>query len=53
VVEAICGNGYVLPPMVILFIKSGGLINDDTLLDISGTGHSNDVLSLEWLKHFE
>ena len=28
-------------------------IDDDTLLAVSDTGYSNDMLSLEWLKHFE
>jgi hypothetical protein len=28
-------------------------IDDNTLLAVSDTGYSNDVLSLEWLKHFE
>ena len=26
---------------------------DDTLFAVSETGYSNDVLSLEWLKHFD
>lgn len=28
-------------------------IDDDTLLAVSDTGYSSDVLSLEWLKHFD
>ena len=28
-------------------------IDDDTLLAVSDTGYTNDMLSLEWLKHFE
>ena len=60
VVEAISGDGYVLPPMVIV---SGVLhqerwstatnIEDNTLIAVSDTGYSNDVLCFEWIKHFE
>ena len=60
VVEAISGDGYVLPPMVIV---SGVLhqerwsiatnIEDDTLIAVSDTGYSNDVLCFEWIKYFE
>ena len=59
VCETISGDGCVLPPVVIL---SGAIhqerwytrgIDDDTLLAVSDTGYSNDMLSLEWLKHFK
>jgi hypothetical protein len=58
--EEIYGDGYVLPSMVIVsgiihqerwFTTAN--INDDTLLAVSETGNSNDVLSFELLKHFE
>ena len=58
--ETISGDGCVLPPIVIVsgvihqeqwFTTTG--IDDDTLLAVSDTGYSNDILSLEWLKHFE
>ena len=60
IVEAISGDGYVLPPMVIVsgiihqerwFTTTG--IEDDSLIAVSDTGYSNDILSLEWLKHFD
>ena len=60
VIEAISGDGYVLPPMVIV---SGVLhqerwsttasIGGDTLIAVSDTGYSNDILCFEWIKHFE
>ena len=60
VVEAISGDGYVLPPMVILkgvllqerwFTTTN--IGDDYLIAVSDTGYSNDVLCFQWIKHFE
>ena len=58
--EAISGDGEVLPPMLIL---PGALhledwytntnLDDDYLLAVSETGYSNDLLSLEWLQHFD
>jgi hypothetical protein len=45
VVMVMCYHQWLL--FLGLFITSSGLINDDTLLAISGTGYSNDVLSLE------
>jgi len=58
--EVISGNRHVLPPMVIL---PGVLhledwttkteLEDDVLLAVSESGYSNDLLCLEWLKHFE
>ena len=54
VVEAISGDGYVLPPMVILkgvllqerwFTTTN--IGDDYLIAVSDTGYSNDVLCFQ------
>ena len=58
--EAISGDGYVLPPMLIL---PGTLhledwttktnLDDNVLLAVSDTGYSNDQLALEWISHFD
>ncbi len=60
VVEAISGDGTVLPPFIIM---SGVLqqeiwftqtnIDDDYMVAVSETGFSNDKLSYNWLKHFD
>ena len=56
--EIIGSDGCILPPMVIV---SGTVHQEwwyttigigDTMLAVSDSGYSNDVLSLEWLKHF-
>ena len=60
VCKTISGDGYALPVMIIVpgtihqeawFTST--FIDDDTLLAVSETGYSNDVLSLEWLKHLD
>jgi len=58
--EAISGDGYVLPPMLIL---PGTLhledwttktnLDNNVLLAVSHTGYSNDQLALEWISHFD
>jgi len=58
--EAISGDGYALPPMLIL---PGTLhlqdwttktnLDDNVLLAVSDTGYSNDRLALEWISHFD
>ena len=47
-VEAISGDGYALSPVVIV-----SNIEGDTLIAVSDTGYSSDVLCFEWVKHFE
>ena len=60
VIEAISGDGGVLPPMIILpgalhmedwYTKTA--IPDTFLIGVSDTGYSNDNLALKWLSHFE
>jgi len=58
--EAIRGDGYVLPPMLVL---PGTLhledwttktnLEDNVLLAVSDTGYSNDQLELELISHFD
>ena len=58
--QVISGDGYVLPPMVILpgvlhqedWVTKTNL-DDDVLRAVSEKGYSNDELALEWLSHFE
>jgi hypothetical protein len=58
VVEAISAAGVSTPPMVILTgIRHQrsfyNFLHDDTIVGNSDTGYTNDVLSIEWLKHWE
>jgi hypothetical protein len=56
--ECICGDGSSLEPMVIIsgqLMKEKHFMNDlsnNILLAVSETGYTNDLLSFEWLKHF-
>jgi len=58
--ETIGGDGYVLPPMLILpgtihledWVTKTNL-DDNILIGLSETGYSNDRLALDWLKHFD
>jgi len=58
--EVISGDGYVLPPIVILpgtlhldnWVTKPNL-DHDVLIAVSETGYSNDHLALDWLTHFE
>lgn len=59
-VEAIRGNGEVIPPFIIL---SGTVhltkwytipsLHPRTTISVSPTGYSNDELTIAWIKHFE
>ena len=59
VIEAIRGNGTVIPPFLIL---SGSVymakwyrvdsLNPRTVITISPTRYTNDVLTMEWIRHF-
>ena len=60
VIEAISGDGAVIPPMILVsgiqhmedwFTKTN--LPGNILLGVSETGYSNDMLGLEWLYHFE
>ena len=56
--ETKSGGGYVLPPVITssgAIHRSGSLQQQASVmaLAVSGTGYSSDILSLEWLKHFE
>ena len=58
--EVISGDGYVLPPMLILpgaihledWVTKTGL-DDDVFIGISESGYTNDILTLDWLHHFD
>ena len=57
-VETISAGGKTIPPMLIL---AGSVmlekhfdndLDDDTLIAMTATGYSNDIMGLEYLKHF-
>ena len=59
-VEAISGDGIVIDPLVI--IKGVNLLEkwfshtdvpDNYLLGTSDSGYTNDMLSIDWIKHFD
>jgi len=57
--ETVSGDGSVLPPFIIipgsLHMKDGYLktsISDDSLMGVSETSYSNDILAMGWLEHF-
>ena len=58
-IETVSGDGTDLPPMIILSatnLLEQWFTNDlpgDVLVAVSDTGHSNDHLSLHWLRHFK
>ncbi|KAI0994129.1 hypothetical protein K3495_g14054 [Podosphaera aphanis] len=58
-IEAISANGKTIPPIVIL---SGALLlekffgnnlDDGVLFAMTESGYTNDMLSFEWVKHFD
>jgi hypothetical protein len=60
VIEAVSGDGIVIPPMVILpgkvhqehwYTKTG--LEDNYLIVVSESGYSNDHVALCWLAHFQ
>ena len=60
VMETVSGDGCVLPPFIIVpgslhmedwYLKTS--ISDDSLLGVSETGYTNDILAMSWLEHFE
>jgi len=57
-VECISAGGDVIAPMIIMAGKVmlekhfDNSLNSDTLLAVSESGYSNDVLGLKWLHHF-
>ena len=58
-VETIAGDGFALPPFVILSAKTHihkfyfeGGFSDDTAVDMSETGYMNEELVLPYLEHF-
>lgn len=58
VVEAINAAGCSIQPMVILHGKQHQAawfkhLHDDTLVGLSDSGYTNDILTLAWLEHFD
>ncbi|KAE8183083.1 hypothetical protein CF328_g8303 [Tilletia controversa] len=57
-VEAVSASGSHIPPMVILaasqhseaWVKND--LDKDTLIAVSESGYSDDILALRWIKHF-
>jgi hypothetical protein len=58
VVEAISGDGFTVPPMVIIAATTfrehwyPSTLHDNYLMAVSETGYSNDELALSWIHHF-
>jgi hypothetical protein len=57
-VETICADGSSIPPMVILSAiihqeKWYTNLPGDYLIGVSDTGYSNDVLNLDYIRHFD
>jgi DDE superfamily endonuclease len=56
--ECICADGSAIQPMIIIagcVMKEKHFMNnldDDVLLAVSETGYTNDMLSYQWLEHF-
>jgi hypothetical protein len=56
--ECICADGTDIEPMIILagaLLKEKHFMNDlsdDIMLGVSDSGYINDLLSYEWLQHF-
>jgi len=61
IIETICANGIVLPPLIILFEKmiivscfeglSGHLIGLE-VITVSELGYTNEGICMTWLRHF-
>ena len=57
-VECISAGGEAIPPMVIMQGKImlekhfNNSLNNETLIAVSESGYSNDVLGYQWLMHF-
>jgi len=60
VMETVSGDGSVLPPCIIIpgtfhmedwYLKTS--ITDDSLIGVSETSYTNDILAMGWLDHFE
>ncbi|KAM4067798.1 DDE superfamily endonuclease [Hirsutella rhossiliensis] len=49
-IEAISAAGSCIPSFVILL---GNSLDDDTIISTSQKGYINDVIAIEWIKHFE
>ncbi|KAI1005651.1 hypothetical protein K3495_g2563 [Podosphaera aphanis] len=58
-IEAISANGKTIPPMVILsgalFLEKffGNDLDDGVIFAMTESGYTNDMLSFEWVKHFD
>jgi hypothetical protein len=56
--ECICADGTAIQPMIIMagcVMKEKHFMNDlenDVLLAVSESGYTNDMLSYQWLEHF-
>jgi len=60
VMETVSRDGSALPPFIIIpgslymedwYLKTS--ISDDSLIGVSETGYTNDILAMSWLEHFE
>jgi hypothetical protein len=58
-VEAVSGDGFTLPPMVIINATTHrehwfpSSLDDHYLMGVSDSGYSNDELGLKWIHHFD
>jgi len=57
-IECICTDGTAIQPMIIMascIMKEKHFMNDlddDIVLAVSESGYTNDLLSYQWLEHF-
>lgn len=59
-IEAVCGDGYALPPFLMLKGKAhlnkwytNTQIPDNYSVAVSDTGYNNDEITIEWMRHFD